>query len=829
MAPTPPLTPLSLVLLMAWPLLATPARAADPAEPSAASTGLRAAAPAGLCRPVTRGKTRPATGSSVQAGRNNTGELELEADQVRGRIGEQLLAEGHVQLRRGVLSLEADQLEYTQASDLARATGSVHLRRGDDVFTGPELALDTTRLEGHFDRPTYRFGRTDAGGQAERIDFLGANRMAVTGATYSSCEPSEGETLPWVLSSRRVRLDFDANEGIAEDAVLRFYGVPILAAPVLSFPVTDERKSGWLPPTIGTTSSSGLEVSVPYYWNIAPQYDATITPTMSYKRGPGVDAEVRYLQPGWSGELGFYALPDDRVADRERWAWRAQHRGQIGPDIDYQIGGLRVSDDNYYTDDLRGADFLTPRLLPTRAQAQRRSSLRLGGAEVEQTIYAQVHTWQLLQDRSDSTLVTTPYRRQPQVGARWRTVDGPLDWSLQTEASRFTNADTSLISGDRVHLQGSVAWPLGDGGWSLTPRLAFNAASYQTDTAMSDGLRSRSRFIPTFTLDSRWTFERPTEAFGRALTQTLEPRLRYVKTPYRDQSTLPNFDSAGLDFNTDSVFADNSFSGTDRISDAHQITAGASTRFLASDTGGELARFTVAQRFLLSDQQITPEGTPQTRRFSDLLLQASTSALRNLNLDGIVQYDTDQQRVKRTIGSVRYTPGPYQALSASYRLQRGSSEQLSLGWQWPLAGWGTGRRTPAAEAVQQTSTLALDRTPRGGNDCKGALYGVGWVDYSLRDQRLTSTVLGLEYDAGCWIGRLVAQRQSVANSSSNTKLMLQIEFVGLSRLSLGSNPLSSFKDNIPGYQMLRDPQGRNDVSDDITPYNRSFKGVNLFP
>lgn len=809
-----PLTSVTIALAL---LCAAPARAGDSAA---------ASCPAPVRQPA-KAKAKPGVNEAA-----NTGELLLEADKVHSEIGLSLRAQGKVRLQRGVLSLQADQLDYSYEADLAHAKGNVSLLRGDDVFSGPEVELDTTKLEGFFGRPTYHFGRADAGGTAERINFLGHNRMTVLGATYSSCEPqSEGDTLPWVLSSRRLRLDFDANEGIAEGAVLRFYGVPILAAPLLSFPVTDERKSGWLPPEIATSSSLGLEVGVPYYWNLAPNYDATLTPTVSLKRGTGLDTELRYLQPGWKGELGLYAMPYDRVAESSRWAWRIEHQGDINPDLSYQIRGVRVSDDNYWKEGLRGGDFLTQRLLPTRAQMQQRTDLRLGGQDFEQTLYAQAQTWQVIQDAANNSYITSPYRREPQVGARWRSLAGPLDWQLQTEGNQFTHPDPTQLAGNRVHMLGSVAWPLGDDGWRLTPRVAFNAASYHTDQAMSDGRQDRTRFIPTFTLDSHWTFERETLTFGRALTQTLEPRLRYVKTPYRDQSALPNFDSAGLDFNTDSVFADSSFSGVDRVSDAHQVTAGVSTRFLSIDNGGELARFTVAQRYLMSDQQITPEGQAQTRRLSDVLLQASTSALKNWNLDGVLQYNADQQRVARTIGTVRYTPGRFRALSASYRLQRDASEQLSLGWQWPLTGWASrSAPTPAAEAVERSrEVMNLDRAPRSGSDCQGSLYGVGWVDYSLRDQRLTSAIVGVEYDAGCWIGRLVAQRKSTANSSSNTKLMLQIEFIGLSRLSLGANPLSPLKDNIPGYQLLRDPNGVNAVSDTVVAPNPASKGVNIFP
>ena len=202
----------------------------------------------------------------------------LNAQSVTSSPGLDALAEGHAELRRGGMVLRADTLRYEQADDLAIALGHVRISRDGNVYTGPELQLKVQRFEGFFLNPTYHFARTDAGGVAQRIDFLDEQRAVATGATYTSC-PADGSGAPdWLLSTDKVHLDFAANEGIAEGAVLRFYGVPILAAPRLSFPLGDERKSGWLPPSMGLDSKSGFQFSIPYYWNIAPNRDATFTP-----------------------------------------------------------------------------------------------------------------------------------------------------------------------------------------------------------------------------------------------------------------------------------------------------------------------------------------------------------------------------------------------------------------------------------------------------------------------------------------------------------------------------------------------------------------------
>jgi LPS-assembly protein len=376
-----------------------------------------------------------------------------------------------------------------------------------------------------------------------------------------------------------------------------------------------------------------------------------------------------------------------------------------------------------------------------------------------------------------------------------------MEWSVQTEVNRFTNEDTSQLSGNRAHLLGSLAGLYGDSGWQLVPRLNLNAAAYDLDTPLADGRTRASRVIPTFSLDSRWQLEREVHWGSRAVTQTLEPRLLYLRTPWRNQAQLPNFDSAGLDYNFTTVFADNTFSGVDRVADANQVTAGLTTRFIDAHSGAELARLGVAQRYLLADQLITPDGVPLTSRLSDLLLLGSTSAVPRWNLDLALQYNSEVRSVSRTIASVRYSPGTQRTVSLTYRQQRGASEQVTLGWQWPLYRPGA-VTTPAAQAVQAGEAL---RAPSrsASSSCSGTLYGVGRADYSLIDRRISSALVGLEYDSGCWIGRIVAQRQSTSANDATTKLMLQLELVGLSRIGFGSNPLAVLKDNIPGYQLLR--------------------------
>ena len=241
--------------------------------------------------------------------------------------------------------IHADKLTYDQAEDLARATGHVVVTRDGNVFSGPELQLKVERFEGFFRAPTYRFARTGAGGKASLIEFIDDQRAAATDATYSSCsiyDEASGEPV-WILKARELRMDHETNEGIARDAVLRFYGVPILASPSLSFPLSEERKSGFLPPSFGIDSRSGFQAAIPYYWNIAPNRDATFTMQESVRRGPSLEGEFRYLEPSFFGSVNAKVLPNDRAADRSRYSFREEHDGALPYDAYAQLQAFCAS------------------------------------------------------------------------------------------------------------------------------------------------------------------------------------------------------------------------------------------------------------------------------------------------------------------------------------------------------------------------------------------------------------------------------------------------------------------------------------------------------
>jgi LPS-assembly protein len=417
------------------------------------------------------------------------------------------------------------------------------------------------------------------------------------------------------------------------------------------------------------------------------------------------------------------------------------------------------------------------------------SDIRLSRPFGDWSTYARAQSWQALQD-SDSQF-TNPYQRLPQVGARTQhQLPYGMQMGFELEFNHFVNPEDTTpydrVEGSRLHSLMSFSRPWISPGWTITPKVSMNAATYSLNQEMADGRKEATRVIPTLSVDSAWTLERDTALFGKEITQTLEPRIFYVYTPYRDQNDLPNFDAAGKTITPYSLFSENAFSGVDRVSDANQVTTGLTTRLLDSVTSGELVRLGILQSFLFSEQKVTPNGQPQDRGFSDILLFASTNVIPHWALNGETQYNPALGKFETSTAGAAYSPGAFRTVALNYRYTRDQSEQIEMGWQWPLFG-----RTP-----DQMSAMGSPR------DCSGALYSVGRGNYSIRDKRLIDSLLGFEYDAGCWIARVVMNRQSTGQAQATTQVMFQLELVGLSRI--GANPLAVLKQNIPGYRLLRD-------------------------
>ncbi len=753
-----------------WPLLALGLAlgrhaAAAPAAPSAGASASAPQAGASAAAPGLSLRASPQLLERLPPQARPFEPVFVQADTISLQPDIRLDASGAVQLRRHSVVFKADSLHQDLVTNEVHARGGVRIVEDGNVFSGPALRFNLDTYNGVMPDVHYFFNRTGGGGTAKSVHFLSRNRLQAEQASYTTCTASP---VDWVLQAAHMDLDFGSDTGVARDGRVRFKGVTIVPLPYASFPLTDARKSGLLPPTVGLDSRNGLDWAQPYYWNIAPNYDATLTPRLLLRRGLMGSAEVRWLQPDYTGSTHLDYLPSDSAAGgASRWAAVLQQNGVLSSDLSYGLNLQRVSDNNWWQD-FGGVDPVigSNRVLPQQGE--------ITWSRPNRMLQASFNTWQTLQ--TPASPVTPPYSVQHQLLGSWRSSNYTgLQWKVDAANARFTNSAAGLLSGDRSYVVPSVSLPLVAPQGFITPELQFNATHYTTDSPMANGSTSANRAVPTFSLDSGLVFERPTRAFGHSLLQTLEPRLYYVYTPYRAQGYLPNFDSAPLDLNQATIYTSNMFSGNDRIADANDLTAGATSRWLDARSGAEYASVTLAQRLLLRQQRVTLSGSPLPSGLADTFLLGSLAVSSQWNVLAGVDYDQGLHQLVQGNFGARWRVADYKNLDLSYQTQSATATQIPLkyvdaAWQWKLS-----RRW----------------------------YSVGQANYSVLDKRLNSSLFGLVYDGGCWVARIVLQRDSLTTSTATTRILFQLELSGLSRL--GNNPLRVLQQNIPGYQLVHQP------------------------
>lgn len=716
------------------------------------------------------------------AGAEFSGATTIDAGTLQGVGDLEFSAGGRVELRRDDASIYADRLRFNREFGRLEAEGGVRLSSGADRFYGPRLQYNTQDDTGVFEQPTYLLQRErTARGGAERVTFLGRARYLMSKATFTTCQPGQED---WLLVADEIELDYENLEGRARNPRLRFFDTTVLASPYLSFPLENRRKSGFLTPYYSQGSQRGFEVGIPYYWNIAPEFDATFTPVYMAKRGEQLKTQGRYLQRSYAGEAKFEYLPNDEEAGRSRQGVSWQHAQTLRPNLTAMVDYNRVSDDLYFVNLASQVKQVSQRTLPQDAfLTYGASGLGLGAGS---TVQARVQKWQTLQD--PLAPIVPPYNRLPQVNyTRGKTGVGPFDGALGAEFVRFQHE--SLVEGVRTSVNPSLALPTLGPGWFFTPKAGVRYMGYSLERTAEGEDRTPHATVPWLSVDTGLVFDRDATLFGDSVQQTLEPRLFYVYAPYRNQDQIPLFDTALADFNYPQLFNENRFSGGDRFGDANQLTVALTSRLLQPN-GQERLRATIGQRYYFQEERVglTSSSVLRTSNASDILASLGGRLARQWVFDVTTQYNLREAEQERFSFSTRYSPEIAKVINASYRFQRDSASstgvgvrQIDVSGQWPIGpGW----------------------------------YGVGRYNYSLRDRTLLEGLAGFEYNAGCWVFRSVVQRLQAATNVTSTAIIFQIEFNGLGQI--GTDQAANFmRRNVPGYSVtnpsdptLAPPSGR---------------------
>jgi len=742
------------------------------------------------------------------------GTVEIEGDNLELLLEKKMFASGNATARKNDQKIYGDTIEYNIPNDELNAKGNVRLDLGDSEVTGPALRMrltdttgkmndasitfknaadnNTTAIVNPYNNPNVYTQSTllntqvavtdnprlhpssnqktatseqgidpkfnSSRGDAEAIIFEGQSKKRLKNARYTTCEAGVDD---WYIKANEIKLDDFTESGTAKHAYITFKGVPLLYTPWMNFSFNNERKSGLLAPTVGSTSRSGFETVVPYYWNIAPNKDATLGLRYLSKRGVQMQGTFRYLDEKYHGSNSLEYLHDDDLTGQNRYFVNLSHTHTLANRWSAGYHIEKTSDDEYFSD-------MSTRIIRT----SRVNLPQTGRIDYTGDVWrfnGLVQKYQTLDETS------YPYERLPQL-----TLTANKEWEyLQADLySQFTYFDRNKKSpvaatGSRLTINPSISVPLTQPYGFITPKLGVHATAYDLNdndfvvNGQNISNNSATRTLPIFSVDSGLYFERELGVVKNNYIQTLEPRMFYVYIPDKEQDLLPVFDSAASDLNMTTLFSENKFTGSDRVNDANQLSLALTTRMIDSDTGIERFSATVGQRYYFSDQDVTlPGGTVSSDNSSDIIAGMTARLNNQWNLDAFWQYSTEKDiGMVRSNFLARYNPEPGKLINAGYRYTQDFLEQINVSGQWPLGkGW----------------------------------YSVGRINYSLRDSTLIESLAGLEYDAGCWQGRAVIQRVETATADANYGFFVQLELGGLT--SVGSDPLSLLRRDIPGYQ-----------------------------
>lgn len=657
---------------------------------------------------------------------------------------------GHVQITRGDQTLMSEALSFDNQTQEAVSPGPLTLESPTMQIRGGSGRFNLGRRSGQVNDTRYQYYPAHAQGRAAHIARKTPSLTTLTRATYSTC-PIGHQT--WVLSASSVRLDQKADQGVARNVVLRFKNVPILYTPYLSFPISNKRKSGLLPPVIGESTNSGFEYRQPIYWNIAPQADATFTPQILTRRGVGLGTEFRYLSPHSYSVLEGNYLPNDRLYGNSRWLYAFHQQATPLPGLSTHINYNRVSDNAYFNDLGNSLD------VSSTTELERSADATYSAANWNLT--TRVQKYQIL----DPTLSTSnlPYERLPQITFNGWLPDNALglQTTLNTDWTRFVRR--ASVTGSRLDVTPGLRLPLTGAAWFLTPALKYRYTSYHLQDQAPGTSADPTRSLPIASLDAGLYFER---SAGAHTLQTLEPRLYYLYVPYRDQQGLPVFDTSLNDFGFSQLFSDNRFSGGDRVGDANQLSLALTTRFINTDTGAERFSASLGQILYFRPRKVTLPGNPvQTQHRSDYAGQLNAALADHWNATGDMTYDPYRHAVDSAYMGVQYHLDRQRLVNLGYQFRRGQVDQSDVSFIWPLnAHWqATGR----------------------------------W-NFSVRDGRVLDAFAGLQYDSCCWAARILARRYVTSTGGKyNSGIYFELVLKGLGNLG---NPIGSYlQRTIPNY------------------------------
>ncbi|MBC3420668.1 LPS-assembly protein LptD [Pseudomonas sp. RW3S2] len=758
---------------------------------------------------------------------------------------------GDVVMRQGSMQAEADEANLYQAENRGELKGNVKIRDNGTLVVGDQAEVQLDTGEAKVDNAEYVMHKSHIRGSALYAKRAENAIIRLKDGTYTTCEPGSNA---WQLKGNNITLNPATGFGTGTNVTLRVKDIPVFYTPYIYFPIDDRRQSGFLPPSFSTSSDTGFMLVTPYYFNLAPNYDATLYPRYMAKRGLLMEGEFRYLTKSSEGQFGGAYLndeDDDRKLQtdykKERWMVNWQHKGGLDDRIMTEVDYTDISDPFYFQD-----------LETDQIGVQKRDFVNQQGALTYRgdTYNARlnVHAYEMA-----TISQITPYDRLPQI-----TVNGMLpyhpagfDFSYDTEAVRFDrnlkndfvrNKDglpddstgfpgrrldenvfgIARANGTRLNIAPAMSLPMEASYGYITPKLKYAYTSYDLDLdskGKSEAIRdadkpgygsyhsSLNRDIPIFSVDSGLYFDRNTSLFGTNYRQTLEPRLFYLYVPNKDQKDIPLFDSGETLFSYDSLFRDNRFSGIDRIGDENKLSLGVTTRWI-EENGFERQRFSIGQAYYFEDRKVQLPGIDYRTR-DDAKSNVSPYALvyqyafnRDWRFNSDFNWDPDSRSTRSGSAMFHYQPedNPNKVINAGYRYRNDTITYDSLTGLWKVGGGDYG--TPGQPGYikdyykiqQHDFSVIWPIVPQWSVIAR-------W-QHDYNRNRTLEAMGGFEYDSCCWKLRLINRywldtddfsQALPQNEKGDHGVFLQIVLKGLG--GVVGNKVESFLDQgIQGYR-----------------------------
>jgi len=659
--------------------------------------------------------------------------------------------EGPVEVRSRGRLLKAGKGKYDGETGTFDTSGGVEFIEQGSRFSGESARYSarTGRLD--IDAAEFEVGQTPARGAADQIRVERERVLELENVTYTSCPPGNDD---WMLEARSIKLDNNSGMGTARRATLRFKNVPFLYVPYFTYPITDDRKSGLLFPSIGSSDRRGFEVTQPVYWNIAPNYDMTFAPRFMSKRGLQLGTEGRLLTERNDVELGIDYLPNDDQSKIDRWQYDLSVFTSLPMGWRAVTEAKGVSDNDYYEDLTSQQRWTSKTHLARQVQFERYGPVwsMVGRLQGFQTIDSEIAQ----QDE--------PYLQLPQFQATgiWRNSLFGMDYRLDAEANYFYRDDS--VTGGRLHLKPGAEIPMQRGGLYIRPAVALDVTGYTLQDTAPGADNSPSRIAPIARIDAGAIFERSVgDDDGYMLT--LEPRALYAYVPFRNQDDIPVFDTIRPDFNLIQLYRENQFVGLDRLGDTNQVSIGITSRVLDYADGRELLTATIGQTLFLDGGDVAlPGEIPADEDSTDYIAELGISIWKKWSLTSRYQYDTDTNSTGRTSIHLRYRPDNFKAFNVAYRYARDSLEQTDFSFSYPIgSSWNV----------------------------------LGRYNWSIPDNKALDRVLGVEYSGCCW-GISLLSRRTIARSTGETDSSIALQFSLKGFSNFGSSSATDLQRDILG-------------------------------